>query len=256
MKTQWHNHGMKNKMYPEPFWTDLKTTILKAKESSEGPHLAAFDADGTLWAEDVGEFFFEYQIQSNQLDLPPNPKSYYSCLKAQGKASAFLWLAKINAGQREDQVRDWAEEAFLSFKNFSYFKAQKELVHFLKLQGFEVYIVTASIKWAVEPAARRYDIDEKHVLGVRTRIKNGKITDEPEGVVTFGEGKPKELLSQTGGVPPLLASGNTLADIPLLESATALQLAVRSQKEGQKLFATEEALFQESQKRGWRTFQF
>ena len=247
---------MKNKMYPETFWSDLKTAILKAKEESKGPYLAAFDADGTLWAEDVGKAFFKYQIQSGQINLPQNPWDYYHSLKAKDKTHAFLWLAQINAGQSEDQVRKWAEEAFLEFKNFSYFKAQKELVHFLKLQGFEVYIVTASIQWAVEPAARRYDIDEKHVIGVKTRIENGKITDELEGVVTFGEGKPKEFLSRTGGVPPLLASGNTRADLPLLESATHIQLAIRSQKEGQKLFETEQILFQESQKRGWWTFQF
>lgn len=88
----------------------------------------------------------------------------------------------------------------------------------------EVYVVTASIKWAVEPGALFLGIPADNVIGVNTKVHNGVITDQIDGVVTWHEGKVDGLLKKTNKAP-FFAAGNTIGDLALLELATHIRLA-------------------------------
>ncbi len=239
--------------YPRSFLEKLEKTIAQVKTYTNEPLIAAFDADGTLWDEDFGETFSKYQFQHKLLpNLPPDPWSYYRGRKENGRElEAYLWLAQINAGQTLEQVRVWAEDCYKSMEPVAFFPAQKNLVKYLQDQGVTVYVVTASIKWSVEPAALRLGIPYENVLGVRTQIKNGIVTDQVEGEITWARGKARELLRVTGGVAPIFSCGNTLGDLYLLEIAKELPWAVRSAVPGEELFSAEDKLSREATRRGW-----
>lgn len=232
---------------------DIQNQIRAAKAKIPPPWIAAFDADGTLWDIDLGELFFDYEIHHCNLSLPADPWGYYHRTKEVDTPKAYLWLAQINAGQKLSTVRNWAEKAFLSFNPYPFLSFQRRLIEFLHSEEFEVYVVTASVKWAVEPGARRLGIPEGHVLGVTTKLNGEIVGAEQSGHITWRDGKAKALLEATNGVRPLLAAGNTTGDTALIESSQLIKIAVQSQKSDEPLFSTEQELQSVATERGWIT---
>jgi phosphoserine phosphatase len=240
-----------NEFSPE-LWSRLSGDIERAISEYRGPRIAAFDADGTLWDNDAGETFFDYQIRHCDLKgLPADPWEHYHALKQPDPRIAYVWLAQISAGHSLERVREWASECFKKFGSWPVFDSQRRLIEMLRQHDFEIYIVTASIKWAVEPVAGLVGVDNDHVIGITTRIENGKVGMEPLHPITWREGKAEGLLAATKGVRPLLACGNTYGDTHLLESATHVRLAVSTQNEPGGLFDEETKLLTEATARGW-----
>lgn len=242
------------------FSQNLKSTLQdrleKAMSETERPYVAAFDADGTLWSLDAGEAFFQYQIKTKKLKLPQHPWEHYHKWKEHDPRAAYLWLAQINEGLELEKVRGMAEECFLELEPYPYFESQRALIQQMHLLGIEVYVVTASVKWAVEPAAKRLGIPQERVLGVQTAVEKGLVTGKQLGPITWKEGKPEALLTATNNVRPIFCSGNTIGDLALLESSTHVRLAVRSHGSGPELMAAEAELFKHVYGDPWLTHQF
>ena len=206
--------------------------------------VAAFDADGTLWDMDMGEHFFQYQIDNRLVALPADPWHHYHSLKKKSPPEAYLWLAQNNKGKSLGEVRRWAAEAVKEINEVPFYPEIRQLIQFLISKKVSVYVVTASIKWSVEPGARLLGVPFTHVLGVETEVDaEDLITDHQKGVVTYRHGKPEALLEATGGVRPFLCVGNTEGDQKLIEAATDFKLCVRSADEGSELGAAESKLW-------------
>lgn len=244
-----------NEFSPE-LWSRL-LSALDLAESEGAPKIAAFDADNTLWDSDAGETFFDWQIHhANLPGLPPDPWAHYKNLKKPDPRVGYVWLAQISAGQTLAQVRAWAAECLRQVSPWPVYQSQKRLITELHSRGYEVFIVTASIKWAVEPFASLVGVDFDHVLGIETKIVDGVVTSEPVLPMTWREGKAAGLLARTGGVRPVLVSGNTYGDTAMLETATHAQLAVCTQDQPCGLFDEETKLWVEAKSRGWLTHAF
>ena len=206
--------------------------------------VAAFDADGTLWNMDMGEHFFQYQIDHKLVAMPSDPWHHYKSLKKKHPPDAYLWLAQINHGKSLDEVRKWASAAVGEIGAVPFFPEVQHLVQYLISKKVSVYVVTASVTWAVEPAARLLGIPFSHVLGVETEIDDtGLVTDHQRGVVTYRHGKAESLLAATGDVRPFLCVGNTEGDQKLIESSTDFKLCVRSSDEDSELGSAEGKLW-------------
>ncbi len=245
---------MKYSSYNTLFYNDLSDTIFGLKKQNIKP-IAAFDADGTLWRVDLGEVFFEYQIKNTLVPLPQKPWDYYLTLKKKNNdpREAYLWLAQICEGFSINVVRSWAKQAVHELKSPDkwIYQRQKELIDFLLDHQVDVYIVSASITWAIEPGASLLNIPPENVLAVETQIINGFVTQQQNGPITYRQGKTEKLLSLTQGQPPFLACGNTLGDQFLIESATHFKLAVTGAPKGSLLFAAEEELQNLALNQGW-----
>jgi phosphoserine phosphatase len=217
----------------------IKESLKKSLDEGAAP-LAAFDADGTLWKCDVGELFFEYQIHNKLVDVPSDPWTYYyNLLKSYSDGRGFLWLAQINQGVPITQVRDWAKSCIDSQKNFPIFKEQKEIISFLHSEKVKVYVVSASIKWAVEPAAALMGIAQDNVLAIQTKIVNGKVTTEQAEALTWKEGKVLGLNQATQNAVPFFCSGNSEGDLRLLEHSSKHRLVIASADENHPNYKTE-----------------
>ena len=194
---------MNYKAFPNEYWQNLEKTISELKAANQNL-IAAFDADGTLWDVDLGENFFQYQIDHQQVLLPADPWNHYLEMKKvnDDPRPAYIWLAQINEGKSVEQVRTWAQAAFDLILPSPIFSEQKKLIGLLKNHGVTIYIVTASIKWAVEPGARALGLTNEQVIGVETAIKDGIITNQPALPVTYREGKMTALLKATNNQKP------------------------------------------------------
>ena len=249
-----------NYMEKNPFSHDLFAQITTQVENyihkHEGPHYAAFDADGTLWDNDLGEQFFQYQI--DHAELPSlqglDPWEHYNNEKQKHPQMAYLWLAQISQGQSFSQVKNWAKAAVES-SPLREFESQKKLIQWLRSKDIEVYIVTASVQWAVAPAATAVGVKEENVLGIETHIEEGLVTTKQKGPITWRQGKAEALLSRTNNIKPVFCAGNTYGDIALLETAH-IPLAVQTQIEKNGLFEEEERLRVHAKEKNWTPHHF
>src|SRR3989344_8816134 len=101
---------MKYKAYSKEIWDRIHIALDYALAKDSEP-VAVFDADGTLWDTDLGEGFFQHQIDHKLVSLPQDPWTHYEELKKKDPAEAYLWLAQINQGQKLETVQKWAEHA-------------------------------------------------------------------------------------------------------------------------------------------------
>jgi phosphoserine phosphatase len=252
---------MEYKDFSDEVWSLITQKIDEATKLP-GPHYAAFDADGTLWDNDAGNAFFDHEIDNKLLPLPADPWKYVYAIKEQDARKAFLWLAQIHKGIPIQTVRAWAQNSFEKRNGIACFSAIKKLIGYLQSKKVEIFVITASVKWAVEPCVAQLGIPFDNVLGVQTKIENGIVTDIQDGPVTYREGKSQALLEKTNNIRPILACGNTMGDYWLLDIATHVQLAVRTEThddihfKDKDILNQEQKLYHEAIQRKWLTHNF
>lgn len=232
----------------------IKLSLDKAKSNSAKP-VAAFDADGTLWDTDLGEAFFDYLIDHKKVSLPEEPWAHYKNLKLKDPKIAYLWLAQICKDLKLETVQSWADQSVAELKP-PLFEAQKNLIDMFKDSGVQIFIVTASIKWAVEPGARLLGLSNDNVIGIETVVKDGIITDLQKGPISYRQGKVDALLQKTNGQTPFYCSGNSEGDQELLASSSSLAMAVSACRRDDPLFKSENQLLKLATSKGWLTHRF
>jgi phosphoserine phosphatase len=241
------------------FSPDLISEISSALklQKAEGKKLvAAFDADGTLWDTDIGEAFFDYLIKTKKVRLPQNPWNFYLDLKNKKAVEAYYWLCEILEGLPLSLVKTWAKEAIDLQHPIPIFPQQQKLIEFFQSNQVEIYVVTASVKWSVEPAAALLGITPSHVLGIATTITaEGLVTKNRMLPPTYREGKPQVLIQHTNGVLPFFCCGNSMGDKDLLEIAR-LKLAVSSSANQPGLKDSESELQDYALKNRWLRHSF
>lgn len=231
---------------------DVLNKIDECLDAGANP-IAAFDADGTLWNLDMGEVFFQYQIDNKLVPLPEDPWGHYLNLKKEHPPTAYLWLAQNNEGVELEVIKQWSSDCAKKVQPIPLFEEQKKIIKHLQSKNVEIYIVTASIRWAVWGAAHLYGIPEENIIGVQVSDENGKLTNKQKGPITWKAGKPEGLLLRTGGKAPFFASGNTMGDFDLLESSSHIKLVNHAAKENEELYETEKELFDLALEKKWFT---
>ena len=215
--------------------------------------ITAFDADGTLWKNDVGKGFFKFLVRKKKLikNISMPQKQFDSVLAKQGRKSALIWLAQSLAGFSLKEVYSWAED-FLKENPLKVFPFQKKLIQFFHSKNIPVFIVSSSVQWVLEPALKVFNIPQENIIGVRTLASSeGVITAEAVRPAPIQGDKIKALLKKTGGVPPFFSAGNTLADLSLLEAAKAFRMVVTSAGPDSMNYESEQKLKKTAKAKGW-----
>lgn len=216
---------------------------------------AAFDADGTLWPMDLGESFFKFEIERGLLPrLPQDPWVHYRSWKQSGfPQGAYLWLAQIHQGLPEKQVLQWSAEHLASYSGDVVFPEIREIFKTLRALDFQIRVITASIRWAIVPAAASLGIPSEHVWGVECEVLQGRIGLRSPSPITYREGKMLRWNSHfpIGSlVKPWLSAGNSPGDETLLKSAS-YPLVIRSAPEDHEMATPEDELAQLARRHSW-----
>lgn len=235
----------------EDLFGPIDAFLEEYRKISVGRPIAAFDADGTLWDTDIGENFFKFQADNKLVELPENPWDFYTKWHLREPIPAYVWLAQVNQGQKIEKVREWAKSAVDQYEALPIFPHMKKLIEFLQERNFEIYIVTASVKWAVEPAAEHLGIDRDHVIGIETEVKDGLVSTRAILPVTWREGKRTALLWKTGKRHPVFAAGNTTGDLALLQSASHIAFAHTTVPEAHGIYTSEKDLLEAAKENDW-----
>jgi phosphatidylglycerophosphatase C len=195
-------------------------TLLAPLLESRRHGAAAFDADGTLWRGDVGEDLLRLLIAEDRLPRFGGRRDVYEEYErrvARDPAAGFRYAVEVMAGLDERELSAVARDFFQRLYSGRVFPFARMLIEELTSSGKDVWIVSASPVWPVIAGAEILGLPPARVLGVRCEIRDGLLTGEAIEPVPTLHGKVRVLAAQ--GVRPLIAAGNSVLDIPMLEAA-------------------------------------
>lgn len=219
----------------DPFEQAIQTVV--AESSAANRRVATFDADGTLWDRDIGEAFLRWLIKGNHLlGLQAFPDVYeeYERRVAEDRTAGYGWAIQVLKGLPVDAVTGWAAQFAYAWPNYR--PGMKAIVQLLESQGVECWIVSASGELIVREAAPYAGISVERTRGIRSVAKDGVFTDQLVTPLTCNQGKV-ELIRQVIGVKPLLAFGDSMGDLEMLEFATYPMVVALNQAPNEKLLA-------------------
>lgn len=206
--------------------------------------IAVFDNDGTLWAEKPLYIQLAFVIDQIKALAPQRPEwqnqePFRSVLQgdikgalAGGIKSAEALLAATHAGMTTDEfensVKTWFVRAQHPVMKCPYiemiYQPMLEVINFLKLNNFKVYIASAGgVDFMRAVAEKIYGIPPEHVIGSSGKTKydhqNGKaVLVKHAEVDTFDEGPGKPpTIHKFLGRRPVIAFGNSDGDFEMLE---------------------------------------
>ena len=182
-----------------------------------GRRVACFDADNTLWTEDIGEAFLRWLAAGDLLPLAPGPLwAEYEARVRADRTAGYTWAVQVMAGLAEADVARWTRQMAAAWPNVR--PAMAALLEGLAGAAVETWIVSASNDWIVRAAAPRLGVPPERAIGIRVEVASGRLTDRPVRPVPCGAGKVEALFARTG-IRPDLAAGDGLGDLELLEDA-------------------------------------
>ena len=232
----------------------IKAALDQILKTQEPQKVAVFDADGTLWHDDLGEAFFKYQIEHK---LAPglkgiaDPWSHYRALCKTNTAAAYGWLAQINAGLPDNELLLQARAFYTGAFKDKINPNLRSLIQNLKNNNFEVWICTASIRWAIAPAMLDLNLDPRFLIAVDVQLDSkNRLTSKVVDPIPYRPGK-KIWLDRKLPNPPLLVAGNSMGDLEMMSMALKLPLTIIFLPHLPEIKESEEGLMIEASKRGW-----
>jgi HAD superfamily hydrolase (TIGR01490 family) len=184
--------------------------------------VAAFDCDGTLWAGDSGERFFDWELRqggivSDALDNPMRAR-YAAYTRSEVDETTMCGeMVTMHRGVSELKVMDAARRFFDEFFEAQVFVEMRELVRRLQENGCEVWTVSSTNEWVIRAAMKRFGIPETRVLAAKVEVKDGIVTERLIRVPS-GPGK-QEALREVVGKEIDAAFGNSRWDSEMLAMA-------------------------------------
>ncbi|MFL5435395.1 MAG: HAD family hydrolase [Myxococcales bacterium] len=199
----------------------LSAALVEAVRGCDPGGIAAFDADGTLWREDVGEAFLRHLVSIGWVKLPDgrDPYAEYERQVDEDRRSGYVFAAQLQAGLRVDEVQGEAERFAREWVTPRLIPQVNELRALCDRQRLKTVIVSASPVSIVVAGAKALQIPADRCAGIEVEIVDGRFTEKAIEPVTYAVGKV-QVLSVRGWDPPALACGDSAqGDKALLESA-------------------------------------
>jgi len=108
-----------------------------------------------------------------------------------------------------------------------YIKESVELLETLQHKGFQIWAVSGSSKWSVEPVFTRFSIPDNRVIGIDLEEEDGLLVARPKTPIPISHGKV-DFLRKFLNSPPEICVSDSPLDIPLLLFAKSLRVLVHS----------------------------
>lgn len=183
------------------------------------PKLAVFDCDGTLWAGDAGEGFFDWELRqgvvSNEVVRWARPR--YADYRA-GRVSEDDMcgeMVSMHRGMAEADIQAAATRFFDEKFVSQIFPELRALVLDLRKAGCEVWAVSSTNEWVIRAAMKHCGISENNILASAVAIEAGRVTDRLIRVPS-GLGKPRAIREVIQRDPDA-AFGNSRWDAEMLK---------------------------------------
>jgi phosphoserine phosphatase len=161
------------------------------------PPVAAFDCDGTLWAGDAGERFFDWELREGGIVsdalVTPLRERYAAYKRGEVDETTICGeMVTMHRGISEAKLMDAAESFFDRFFVSQIFPEMRELVRRLRQKGCEIWAVSSTNEWVIRAGMKHFGIAENRILAAAVEIQSGIATDRLIRVPS-GPGKAEAL---------------------------------------------------------------
>lgn len=182
----------------------------------EGQALAIFDADGTLWTDDVADDFTRWMIDTGKISGELWPT--YLRIYRDDAPAGCRYLLRLYAGLRPEELAGHVEHWWLHHAHRSWVWPVIESMYHLAGLGHEIWVVTGSPKDVMAPLLHMLPV--KRILGMDFEVgADGTITGEFTGISCAGTGKAEKIRALGGGRPVVFCAGNGNLDGAMMELA-------------------------------------
>ncbi|MBT3586301.1 MAG: HAD-IB family phosphatase [Halobacteriovoraceae bacterium] len=182
--------------------------------------LALFDADGTLYTDDVADDFAVYALQQKIISSEEIWQEYLELYPRDPVAGCALAL-KLYRGLASAELSQLVEKWWQTHAKRNWVTPVMEALFHLKSRGYTIWVVTGTATEFLEPLRTVLPIDK--ILGMDFEYdQQGLITGEVAGIACAGEGKAIKVRSLWSGGSIDFACGNSMMDIPMLELSQKL----------------------------------
>lgn len=221
---------------------EVRTLLDQGLPADVAP-VATFDADGTIWAGDVGEDFFAFFVRERLLhrsmrdpvrrwldaqQLAPGQSATAGLtefLRAYEAGTghsldAYEMMVWLMAGHRVQDLAPLCEAKAFYYASTRVFPEIRSLFERLPALGVTPYIISASNQYSVRGGARLLNLPTAQLRAIRLQVgDDGVLTDVVERPAPLDQGKVDVAKELTGGRRPLLAFGDSVYDLPMLSLA-------------------------------------
>jgi phosphoserine phosphatase len=188
--------------------------------------VAAFDADGTLWREDVGEAFLKHLVALGWVRLPDgrDPYEAYERAVERDRRTGYAYAAQLQAGLEEAKVAVEAERFARAWVPSRLIAATQELRAVCAKAGLRLVTVSASPLPIIRAAAPLAGFAE--CTAIQVAVERARFTSKVREPIVYAEGKV-QAAARFG--PLVVACGDSLTgDLALLSAAkVAVAIAPR-----------------------------
>jgi len=182
--------------------------------------VAAFDADGTLWRDDVGEAFLRHLVQLGWVKMPDgqDPSAAYEREVQRDKAQGYAYAAQLLAGLLATEVSAEAERFAPAWVKPRLISGTRALRALCEASGLMPVVISASALAIVRAAAPLAGFPPGRCHGIETRTDaKGRLTERLVLPITYAEGKVA--VAAKLGKLAVAAGDSFTGDLPLLVAA-------------------------------------
>jgi HAD superfamily phosphoserine phosphatase-like hydrolase len=122
-------------------------------------------------------------------------------------------------------------------RGLRYLKESRELVGELRARGFDLWAVSGSNRWSVEPVFRGLGIPSGRVIGIDLELRDGLLTSSVKEPIPIRT-KKVDALRAFVSERPLIVASDSRNDIPLLQYSADLKVFVSSRRKDWTIFFT------------------
>ena len=204
--------------------------------------LAVFDADGTLWRDDVGEAFLRHLVSLGWVKLADGTDPYAAYERAvdRDRQTGYAYAAQLQAGLEVGALGAEAERFARAWVPPRLIRDTLALRELCEQAGLVPVVISASALPIVLAAAPLAGIPRERCRGIEVRIQQGRFTAEVVQPITYADGKM--VAAEKVGRVALACGDSFTGDLPMLKAARlAVVVAPRSGS----------PLASEAQARGW-----
>ncbi|MCK5799584.1 MAG: haloacid dehalogenase-like hydrolase [Deltaproteobacteria bacterium] len=196
----------------------LLPDFVQAISSNDGRGLAVYDADGTLWVNDVADDFTQWMIAGGH--IPGDAWPIYMRIYRDDPPTGCEYLLRFYEGMTRGELaghvdRYWREEAARAWV----WEVMESLYHLRDDKGYPIWICSGTPTDFLLPLKEIVGATE--IVGMDFELdRHGRITGWPHGIPCAGLGKKKKLESLLGPSRQVtFCAGNGNLDGPMMELA-------------------------------------
>ena len=201
--------------------------FLDKTKNETGRKIAVFDGDGTVLGQ-TPHYLADEAMYNYALEHPnQNPEVFQEMIKQSNVSLPYVQnRVKYIAGLSLQEYRNLGEKYFNKYYSNKIYEPMQSLISTLKQNDFEIWIITASPEGMYQQfLSKALGIPITHIVGIKSIIKDGIITDEIIKPVPQDHGKKWAIESFVQGVP-LFVAGNSRGDKEMIEFSKGLKMIV------------------------------